>query len=553
VSSNGDAGVDQSAEEALLGSLLINPTAWDRIANIITTEDIYKPNHKLIFSAIATLAREGKAPDSVTVAGELERLGHLQVVGGLARLGELGRNTPTSDNIQQFAGRVVELAAMRRVQGVLEDRPRGVELRERLEREIARLRVTEAPPKLTYQSFTTAQILAPIEPEEMVLPGVPASAYTLLAGALSSYKTTLLAYWLVWKATGWDVLTLDTESGGIEIGKSLLITFEDTDKRIFARLQRVVQHGHQYIKSRFGDRDAREFVERAAANLCRLSLSGNADSGLVHRVGGVIVPNEPFVSQLIDSVLERAPEGGALVGLDPLRLAIAGSQNDDDGADVVVHTLNRVAAETRSALVASSHSTKAGAQEAGTGYAAAAYATSGSALFSNHARSNFRMARLTENEIISLFDPADVSLEQANRQRVVSLIHGRDSHGPERAIVYLLMEGGTLTRVLPGAAKGTPQILQARAPHLIAAIDRMKDAGVRASAKALEADEILRKTLSRVEVRTALQLLLENGHLEATGDTKNRNITVTDSGRNLVKTPTDSGESRRESSEDPPA
>jgi AAA domain len=404
----------------------------------------------------------------------------------------------------------------------------------------------EPPPPPDLLSFTPEQILGPIEPERYALPGVPLEAYTLIAGALSSFKTSLLLYLLTWKASGWDLLELDAKGTGVDIGKALLLTYEDTDRRILAKLQRVIQQGHEIIKRRFSERDAQEFAARAAANLRRLSLTGNVNAGLVHRVAGMIVPNEAFVTGLIAAVQQLAPEGGAVIGLDPLRLAIAGSQSDDDGADIVVHTLNRIAAQTGSALVVCSHSTKAGAQEPGSGYAASSYATAGSALYSQHARSNFHMARLSQEETLKLFDRTDVTEEQARGERVVRLAHGRDSHGPEREGMYLLMGAGVLTPVEPGAAKGTPEILRAAAPHLIAAIDRMKADSVRATAKALEADQILRKTLSRDEVRTALQLLLENGHLEATGGTSNRDITVTPTGRNLVKPPDDNRESPRE-------
>src|SRR5258706_16370637 len=64
-----------------------------------------------------------------------------------------------------------------------------------------------------------AQIMKPIPPERDMVPGmVPREAFTLIAGALSSYKSTLLIYLIVWRATGFDLLDMDPGGSGIDIG-----------------------------------------------------------------------------------------------------------------------------------------------------------------------------------------------------------------------------------------------------------------------------------------------------------------------------------------------
>ena len=221
-------------------------------------------------------------------------------------------------------------------------------------------------PRIELVRFTVMELLADIEPEKWLLPGVPAEAYTLIAGGLSSYKTTLLLYLGACKATGWDILGLDEHGAGIDVGKFVLATYEDTVGRMKAKWQRVIQHGHQHIAERWGKQDADMFAARAAANFLLVPCSGKLDSGIVRRIdGGLIVRNNDFLLPLVDAVRDFAPEG-ALIGLDPLRLAIAGSQNDDDGADIAVHTLNALAtAIPGSGVIVCSHSTKAGAQEPG--------------------------------------------------------------------------------------------------------------------------------------------------------------------------------------------
>ncbi len=390
-----------------------------------------------------------------------------------------------------------------------------------------------------------ADILAPIESERFLLPGVPADAYTVIAGALSSYKTTLLLYLLVWKATGWDVLGLD-QGHGCEIGKSVLVTYEDTDARIVAKFQRVIQHGYKVILRQYGKSDAEQFVERAATNLRRVILAGKTGTGIICRIqNNFVVRNDFFLTQFFHELKDFAPDG-ALIGIDPLRLAIVGSQNDDDGGEVAVSALNYMATRIpNSAIVVASHTTKNGAQEGVEGYAGAAYATAGSALYSQHARSNFHMGRLKDDDIRDLFDPNDVTADEARRQGVVKLTHGRNSHGLERDAVYLLMREGTLERVEPRATKTANDVMRAAAIPVIAAIDRIKATGIRASADALEADEALRQALGGVKkIREGVALLQQNGYIEFTGKTRDRDTAVTAAGRVLI-----GGENRGETSE----
>src|SRR2546429_6075889 len=58
--------------------LMIDPVAWDNVADVITQADFYRPDHQLIFAAIGALAGEGKPCDVVTVSQQLERTGKLE-------------------------------------------------------------------------------------------------------------------------------------------------------------------------------------------------------------------------------------------------------------------------------------------------------------------------------------------------------------------------------------------------------------------------------------------------------------------------------------------
>ncbi len=103
------------AEQSVLGALLIDTTSWDQVADIIATEDFYRPDHRLIFEALAELVQSGRPGDVVTVAEQLERRARLEQAGGLAYLGTLARDTPTAANVRAYAQIVRERALMRRL------------------------------------------------------------------------------------------------------------------------------------------------------------------------------------------------------------------------------------------------------------------------------------------------------------------------------------------------------------------------------------------------------------------------------------------------------
>ena len=101
------------AEQSVLGGLLLDSAAWDNVADVVRSEDFYRPDHSLIFEAIGALAAQGKPSDVVTVSEQLERIGKLDSVGGLGYLGTLARDTPTAANIKAYADIVRERSLLR--------------------------------------------------------------------------------------------------------------------------------------------------------------------------------------------------------------------------------------------------------------------------------------------------------------------------------------------------------------------------------------------------------------------------------------------------------
>lgn len=103
------------AEQAVLGGLMLDEQAWDRVSDRVTEEDFYRRDHRLVFHAINLLAQEGNPRDALTVSETLNRLGELDNAGGIAYLGELVRSTASAVNIAAYGDIVRERSVLRQL------------------------------------------------------------------------------------------------------------------------------------------------------------------------------------------------------------------------------------------------------------------------------------------------------------------------------------------------------------------------------------------------------------------------------------------------------
>jgi len=127
--SNADAQLDQiklpphsvEAEQSVLGGLLLEATALDKITDLLTAADFYRQEHRLIFRQIVRLSEQAKPVDVITVAEALEIAGELDKVGGLPYLGGLAQNVPSAANIRRYGEIVRERSIMRKLAEVGSD------------------------------------------------------------------------------------------------------------------------------------------------------------------------------------------------------------------------------------------------------------------------------------------------------------------------------------------------------------------------------------------------------------------------------------------------
>jgi replicative DNA helicase len=103
------------AEQSLLGALLLDNQAFDRVADLVAAEDFYRDDHRRLWRHISKLIEHGKPADVVTVAESVDASEDKDKTGGPAYLGALAQNTPSALNIRRYAELVRERSVQRRL------------------------------------------------------------------------------------------------------------------------------------------------------------------------------------------------------------------------------------------------------------------------------------------------------------------------------------------------------------------------------------------------------------------------------------------------------
>jgi replicative DNA helicase len=103
------------AEQSVLGGLLLDNDAADRVGDVAAADDFYSDAHRVIYRHVMQLIANGKPADVVTLAESLSSAQKLDYVGGLAYLGALVQNVPTAANIRHYAQIVRDRSILRQL------------------------------------------------------------------------------------------------------------------------------------------------------------------------------------------------------------------------------------------------------------------------------------------------------------------------------------------------------------------------------------------------------------------------------------------------------
>ncbi|MBI4403572.1 MAG: replicative DNA helicase [Deltaproteobacteria bacterium] len=101
------------AEQSVLGGILIDNQAFNKVVDVVSPEDFYRPNHRKIFEAMCELGSKGEPIDAVTLTAKLKELGVYEEVGGATYLAELLERVPTAIHVEYHARLVANQAVKR--------------------------------------------------------------------------------------------------------------------------------------------------------------------------------------------------------------------------------------------------------------------------------------------------------------------------------------------------------------------------------------------------------------------------------------------------------
>ena len=104
----------EEAEQAVLGSMLMDRDAVNTVMEILEAEDFYNERHRVIYRGMQDLYRENRAIDLITLKDRLEQGGTLETIGGLVYLGQIAAAVPSSVNAKHYAQIVKDKAQYRR-------------------------------------------------------------------------------------------------------------------------------------------------------------------------------------------------------------------------------------------------------------------------------------------------------------------------------------------------------------------------------------------------------------------------------------------------------
>lgn len=106
---------DLDAERAVIGSLLVSEPAVSTVAEILSAEDFYSENHRILFRAAMALYAKSEPVDQLTLINELKAQGELEKCGGRSNIMQLVESVPLAANVRRYAEIVQGKALLRRV------------------------------------------------------------------------------------------------------------------------------------------------------------------------------------------------------------------------------------------------------------------------------------------------------------------------------------------------------------------------------------------------------------------------------------------------------
>jgi replicative DNA helicase len=103
------------AEQSVIGGLMLDNSAFERVADLIGENDFYRYDHRLIWSQVSKLIEKSHPADVLTVFEALKSSGKVEDSGGLQYLNQLAQEVPSAANIRRYAEIVRDKSVLRRL------------------------------------------------------------------------------------------------------------------------------------------------------------------------------------------------------------------------------------------------------------------------------------------------------------------------------------------------------------------------------------------------------------------------------------------------------
>jgi RecA-family ATPase len=487
------------AEQAVIGALLLDSTAWSQVAEVLHPGDFYRPDHRLIFQAIVTLAASGTPFDTLIVSEQLERSGQLVDAGGLAYLGTLARDTPSAANISVYADAVVERANLRRLDGAgaemqraVRDGASSVQIAQALRPALEEFVKQRTGNKRTPLDWSSLSDRTPPEREWAINHWLGMGHVTLLAGAGGAGKTSL------GQAMG-SCLAVRREylDWPPAVRRVLMWACEDDEPELWRR---------QVAIARWLSVPLTDFSQR----LELISYDGQ-QCELVTLVDQRRLAETRMLAELRDQIGDYRAE---VVVLDNVARLYGGNENDRHQVTTFIAMLTAAAAPTRAAVLLLGHPGKAQGSE-----------YSGSTAWEGAVRSRLYLGR-------SLPD-ADRNGEESPAEDTVRYLCRRKANYSSQDWRRLHFRDGVVVPEIPaepsGAARPGPDYARDVVARAVRKLAEMGEQGSASSASPkflpkLARDYKLLENISEKQFAGAMREMRSGGqlHLRVVGQYSNR-------------------------------
>ncbi|QEL55486.1 replicative DNA helicase [Chromobacterium paludis] len=248
------------AEQAVLGGLLLDNLAWDKVSDTLAAEQFFDPAHRYIAQVLFAMLSDGKPADVVTVGEALDAQGKLDAAGGFGYLATMAQNTPSAANIRRYASILLDKTIARQAIHITGElvgglqTPKGVKSAELVDRAAGALEM------LTTNRGSEEKTLDAVELARRTIENID-RRYTMPEGEMDGTPT--------------GFAELDQRMGGMQPGELIIIAGRPAMGKTVMGIN-IAEHVSRFIGPAFvfsQEMDEKQLGDRQVASLAGIPLN----------------------------------------------------------------------------------------------------------------------------------------------------------------------------------------------------------------------------------------------------------------------------------------